>query len=506
MTIEIIIAIIASIAVIILVIFWLVRKNRTIAIFQPQLNGECRIYYRCRKSDAKPKIEDLIFRCTADGKDNGRPCANHITPISFDEMVSGYRTNKENKTEIKLLREPLNIASFLSPKYETYVFKRLKSAKCAIDGKPIAPYCKLEQHEGEHRINFDLDLSDVISLTGAVDCGKTVYFHLLEEYLRGKYVNDYKIPVNLSPDASRERIRLKLTEMHETKKLMEPTAVGEEMEIQLKIGPSDNGWLSKPINLYFLDTSGELIHTPFDPTHDMARMAEHFGYFIFSDNLMLLIDPYSIPELAECCETQSTRIKYNDKLIIVNILDRITNFLDGFCDTINNKFAMNLAIAVTKCDEYMRLFSPDLIKLLKEVHRPGAQGPNLEPLDQISENFEEWLARFDSPAPHKVVSTFITIAKAKFDNVGFFPISSLGKHAFYEPIEVETDIGIESHEKFSVGKSLVEEEKDNSSFMPSETISTKSKTKEIRFIRKYEGALSPLYVDYPILWMHKHRR
>jgi len=137
------------------------------------------------------------------------------------------------------------------------------------------------------------------------------------------------------------------------------------------------------------------------------------------------------------------------------------------------------------------------------VHLLGAAKPNLEPLDKISDSFKKWLLNFDSPPC--LMATFMNKAEYQFAKVGYFPISSLGTRVARE--EVELTNGFRTDNAFMhAGPSLDElaTNVSNEEISFSKQLQTMGKMKA--FINKYQGNLNPLYLDYPILWLQKHRR
>lgn len=501
-----------ALAVIVIIIYR--RKmggssSRTISRPEPHRDKSGGIRVRCLPTNSTVPIEKIVWRCSGEHLDeSGKACPNHTRHFTLAEMISGYYTEGSGDSAVRkqFLLERLNLPLNLNSKAQEAVFEEFKAARCVLCGRLVVPYCHLTGPEHEHRIYFDQDLSNVICLTGPVASGKTIYLHLLEEYFRKYYVVNYSIPVRLGPYDTRKKIRRSLSEMYNTKKLPDYTTTKEVTPVQFTIGTTGQSWPERPIHLFLHDTSGEIIK-------EMHLMQKYFGYFSFSHSLVLLIDPYGIPELAQKCRSYGIGLhpEVQDPLMLKNILDDLIDFLGETVYPNHDVFPMNLAIAITKCDEYMYLFHEEygdkrqgktLLELLGEVHLPGASKPNFEPLDKISQEFRRWLSQFDNP--RQVVTAFIKTAEAKFQKVGFFPVSSLGTRSYYEQ-QMEAGSVITGTGGFLQETKALDDDPDAvSSFpQPGEDEDLKSNINVIK-IRKYEGDLDPLYLDYPILWLYKH--
>lgn len=458
----------------------------------------------CPVADSEIPIENITFRCSGEhlGADSPAACANYLQAMTFEEVRRGYRETGEgnNLSQTPLLRTFLDLPPIkLRAKNRDYVLNTLKSARCSITNHPIVPYCTCQGTDREHRIDFDYTVSDLIALTGPVEVGKTVYLHMLERYLNQLYNVGYKINAKLDPYETRTMVRDNLRRMYRERLLPRPTQPGEKYEYRFTIGPSWSGWPERPIKLFINDTSGEI-------PKDMNLIKKHFGFFAFSDSLVLFLDPYSIPELARACRLRKN-LPTDDQLdpfFIESIIENLIEFLGIRAHNSDKRYPVNLAVAVTKSDEYESMFENELTAELGNVHLDGASKPNFEPLDKISKMFKEWLSRFDS-LPDKPVASFMSKAEHSFAKVGYFPISSLGTGVVQEEIET-TSMAHTGASFFSTGQSLDDEAANASNRESPSSIQLQTPEKTTTFINKYEGNLEPRYLDYPILWLQKHRR
>lgn len=501
-------AFLGLLAIAIFIYWW--KKSKPPIPPETDSDKYCGIRIRCLSAKITVPIEKIVWRCSGEDLDkNGKACPNHTRHFTLAEMISGYYTEGSGNNAVRkqFLLERLNLPLNLNSKAQDAVLEEFKAARCVLCGRPVVPYCHLTGPEHEHRVYFDQDLSNVICLTGPTQSGKTIYFHLLEEYFRKYYIVNYRIPVRLGPYSSRKIIRKNNSNMYKTKELPDPTERFETMQVQFSIGPTRQSWPNKSIHLFFYDTSGEVVK-------EMHLMQKIFGYFSFSHSLVLFIDPYGIPELAQQCRSYGIGLhpEAQDPLLLKNILDDLIDFLGETVYPNHDVFPMNLAIAITKCDEYMYLFHKEygekqqgksLLELLGDVHLPGASKPNLEPLDKISQEFKRWLSQFDNP--RQVVTAFINTAEAKFQKVGYFPVSSLGTRSYFEQ-EIKGISATTGKGEFlqQEDKALDDDSEAVSSLLQIEKNEDLKPSINVKKTRKYEGDLDPLYLDYPILWLYKH--
>jgi len=481
----------------------LLRRLRRGQLPRPVITSAAdRVKVHCPVADSEIPIESISFRCSGEhlGADSPAACANYLQAMTFEEVRKGYRETGEgnNVVHTPLLKYMLDLPpAKLRAKNRDYVLNILKRARCSITNHPVVPYCNCQGADREHRIDFDYTVSDLIALTGPVAVGKTVYLHMLERYLNQLYNVGYKINVKLDPFETRSMVRDNLRKMYKERILPRPTAMGEKFEYRFTVGPSWSGWPDRPIKLFINDTSGEI-------PERMDLVKKHFGFFAFSDSLVLFLDPYSIPELArECLRPDSQTDDQQDPFFIQSILENLIEFLGFRAYNSDKKYPVNLAVAITKCDEYMHKFDEELKAELKNVHHLGAQKPNFEPLDRISASFKQLLSQFDSP--HSTVASFINKAEHSFAKVGFFPISSLGTGVVKEKVEI-TSMAHTGSGFISAGQSLDDAAANASNWETSPSNQPQTLEKTTTFINKYEGNLDPLYLDYPILWLQKHRR
>lgn len=460
---------------------------------------------RCRNSDTVVPLEKIYWRCSGEhlGRSlDSKGCPNFTNSFTFGDMQKGYYTSSQgNDAEITVFLQSKPNLPQLVPSNKEKILRELSKTRCYLCGRLMLPYCRCTGNEKEHRIYFDLDLSAVICLTGPVSSGKTVYLHLLDHYFQIKYAAKYRIPYRLGREEASQVIRDGLDKMERDKILMHPTSNEEYdggLEIRYTIGPSRSNWPSEAINLFFYDTGGEVLD-------ELKRMYRFFGYFLFSKNLVLLIDPFSIPDLGRKCNSfsEDELEKPVTPLKLLTMLERLIEFLRDRIYPNVKVLPMNLALTITKCDEYMHLFDSKLQQLLNTVHLSEGTKPNLDHLDEISEEFKNWFFKY---ADAKVVS-FLTEAEGNFNKVGYFPISSLGTRAYYEEQEVETSGYTGGDGGFATpGRSLEDLPEQVSSRIEQAQQQPNAQKKAITIIRKYEGELNPLYLDYPILWLYKHMR
>jgi len=294
-----------------------------------EVSGLSGITVRCLISVVEQPIEKILFRCDGEylSPFSRVACENYLHPISFDEMIRGYREvgNGNKVKRIPLLRHRLSLPKKLRMEHREMVLNALMEARCSTCGRLIQPYClcqgKNEEHR-DHRLDFEYTLSDIIATTGPVAVGQTVYFHMLKLYLENIYTVGYKMQVKLEPFQTRQTINKNLFRIIQERILLPPTYIGELWEFRFTISPNESGWPTQPIKFFMFDTSGSI------PT-DMNLMNKHFGYAVFSDNLMLFIDPFSIPELAKSCYGFGETEFGGDQnpFIITDILDNIIEFL-----------------------------------------------------------------------------------------------------------------------------------------------------------------------------------
>lgn len=214
-----------------------------------------------------------------------------------------------------------------------------------------------------------------------------------------------------------------------------------------------------------------------------------------------MIDPLGIPTLNKKCESIKNRERKEDSVIDLKLeLENLIQFLNrrNGHEGHNKPLNMNLAVAVTKCDEFQTQLNTELLTALGQVHVRGQSRPNLKVLDKISHLFQKWLQNVED-GKDSVIHPFMSTAKSFFKNVGYFPISSLGIQPKKRMKKVREHVS--SSGAFTPGQAL-----DNNDYENKQYSNKGSEFKEVeREVWTYDGEVDPKYLDYPILWLYSKK-
>ena len=397
-------------------------------------------------------------------------------PVTFDELRINQRTGESNP----LLKSPLAVPGRLTASHNVQLLSALQQARCHETLQPVLPYCSCNGHD--HRI--ELTLMDLILLTGDVSTGKTCYFYGLEDFFHQKYRGELAIDVDLRPISSLQIVKQGIRLLREKGELPPPTQLGEMREIRFTIRRDKRqNWPDRDVTLFSYDTPGEI-------SNSLSKIEQHFAFSRHADHIIFFIDPHNVQSLVRLCTSNhsETPREFDDSFIALN---RLIAFLEGAFPG-REKLPMNLAIVVTKCDEFENYFSDDLRGQLSHVHQPF-QKPDLNSLNLISDTFKRWLMDLDESQSLKPILPMAN----RFRNVGFFPVSGLGTRVY------EDEIYVDASEKLN--GAIIQEERsldeESGSSTELERVDNEPVKKKITVYR-LKGEFNPIYVDLPILWLY----
>lgn len=300
-----------------------------------------------------------------------------------------------------------------------------KTSKCDRCGKPskrfVCPHC----HNWLPTEMIE-EGSEIISIVGAPNSGKTVYFFNLMYQLEKKgYLLGLTITArDEGPDKDRKTstiYRDMINTMYHYHQLPEKTPVNEgEKPVPLIFKVSSkkiDKKSGKTIYIVFYDTPGEA----FQDREMISRMADHVSN---SAGVLLFVDPYNIQRLVGTIRAAS------DDAAVTGGFQENENVLNSLLQKVDGKESANkpFAIVFSKIDVVLKGLSKegseDLqsnIDLSKNSSFLKTKKLSLAELDQISGALEEISHDWDVGDMKERIRE-----KYKEDNIKMFAVSSLG--------------------------------------------------------------------------------
>lgn len=300
-----------------------------------------------------------------------------------------------------------------------------KASKCDKCGKPstrfVCPHC----HNWLPTEMIE-EGSEIISIVGAPNSGKTVYFFNLMRQLEMKgYLLGLTVTVqDEGPDKYKKtsmiyRDMVKL--MYEDKLLPPKTPVNEgkkPVPLIFKLSNKKLGQKSgKTIYIVFYDTPGEA----FQDSEQISRMADHVSN---SAGILLFVDPYNIQKLTETLQAAS-----NGEVLSGGTQENDT-VLNSLLQKVDVKQSENkpFAIVFSKIDAVMEGLSKEgagvlqnNIDLKKNSSFLKNKKLSLSEIEQISGALEEISHDWDVGAMKARIRE-----KYREENIKMFAVSSLG--------------------------------------------------------------------------------
>ena len=300
-----------------------------------------------------------------------------------------------------------------------------KPSKCDKCGKQssrfVCPHC-------HNWLPTDMikDGAEIISIVGAPNSGKTVYFFNLMRQLQKK-ASSLGISVTVQdegPDPTKKTSVIykgMVEKMYENNELPPKTPVIEgERPIPLifKVSNEKAGKKGgKSIYIVFYDTPGEA----FQDREQMDRMADHVSN---SAGILLFIDPYNIKKLTGTLQSAS-----KEKIVTGSELEN-ENVLNSLLQKVKEKESEDkpFAIVFSKIDAVLDGLSAEragglatILDLDRNSSFLKTKKFNLSEIDQISNALEEMSEEWDVEYIKSQVNE-----KYKEENIKMFAVSSLG--------------------------------------------------------------------------------
>ena len=300
-----------------------------------------------------------------------------------------------------------------------------KPSKCDKCGKQssrfVCPHC-------HNWLPTDMikDGAEIISIVGAPNSGKTVYFFNLMRQLQIK-ASSLGISVTVQdegPDPTKKTSVIykgMVEKMYENNELPPKTPVIEgERPIPLifKVSNKKAGKKGgKSIYIVFYDTPGEA----FQDREQMDRMADHVSN---SAGILLFIDPYNIKKLTGTLQSAS-----EEEIVTGSELEN-ENVLNSLLQKVNRKESEDkpFAIVFSKIDAVLDGLSAEragglatILDLDRNSSFLKTKKFNLSEIDQISNALEEMSEEWDVEYIKSQVNE-----KYKEENIKMFAVSSLG--------------------------------------------------------------------------------
>lgn len=300
-----------------------------------------------------------------------------------------------------------------------------KPSKCDKCGKQssrfVCPHC-------HNWLPTDMikDGAEIISIVGAPNSGKTVYFFNLMRQLQIK-ASSLGISVTVQdegPDPTKKTSVIykgMVEKMYENNELPPKTPVIEgERPIPLifKVSNKKAGKKGgKSIYIVFYDTPGEA----FQDREQMDRMADHVSN---SAGILLFIDPYNIKKLTGTLQSAS-----EEEIVTGSELEN-ENVLNSLLQKVKEKESEDkpFAIVFSKIDAVLDGLSAEragglatILDLDRNSSFLKTKKFNLSEIDQISNALEEMSEEWDVEYIKSQVNE-----KYKEENIKMFAVSSLG--------------------------------------------------------------------------------
>lgn len=287
--------------------------------------------------------------------------------------------------------------------------------------------------------NFGDSRSPLIAMVGAKGTGKTVYLttlaHELRTGLRRRFDADVRMisgPANFSIDTMfREGALFEQTRAARGGR-SEPIVF--EWRRQVKVA----GILPRFQTTYlsFYDTAGEDL-TNLATVHDLT-------YLGAADALILLLDPFMIPQARDLIKIPSTAVRSNE--LTVDVVNRVTEKLrasHGISPRSNIK--MPVAVAFAKIDAFFKILGED-----HPLVRPPA--PSVAYDEEAGQQTHEYVRAM----LHEWGADDIDMhLRLNYSNFRYFAVSSLGAEPDYELAPTEKAIRESGVQPFRVDEPLV---------------------------------------------------
>lgn len=300
-----------------------------------------------------------------------------------------------------------------------------KESRCDRCGKPssrfVCPHC-------HNWLPTDMiaEGSEIISIVGAPNSGKTVYFFNLMRQLEKKgYLLGLTITAqDEGPDRDKKTsmiYRDMVKRMYEDHELPDKTPVNEgEKPVPLifKVSNKKIGKKSgNTIYIVFYDTPGEA----FQDREMISRMADHVSN---SAGILLFVDPYNIQKLFGTIKAAS------DEDVVAGGIQENDNVLNSLLQKVDARNSVNkpFAIVFSKIDVVLKGLSKEgaeelqnNIDLSKNSSFLRTKKFSLTEIDQISGALEEVSNDWDVGDMKERIRE-----KYKEENIKMFAVSSLG--------------------------------------------------------------------------------
>ncbi len=300
-----------------------------------------------------------------------------------------------------------------------------RASKCDKCGKPslrfVCPHC-----HNWLPTKMIKNGSEIISIVGAPNSGKTVYFFNLMRQLitKGMRLGLSVIVQNESPDENRKTSTIydeMIKTMYQYNQLPAKTPYNEGekpvpliFEVTSKKVSKKSG---KSIYIVFYDTPGEA----FKDSEQIAKMADHVSN---SAGVLLFVDPYNIQKLIGTIQAAS-----DEEIVAGGILEN-DNVLNSLLQKVDVKQSANkpFAIVFSKIDEVLEGMSAEgsgelqnYIDLSRNSSFIKTGKLSLTEIDQISSALDEISYDWEVGHLKEGVRT-----KYKDENIKLFAVSSLG--------------------------------------------------------------------------------
>ena len=299
-----------------------------------------------------------------------------------------------------------------------------RPSKCDKCGKPssrfVCPHC----HNWLPTEMIE-EGSEIISIVGAPNSGKTVYFFNLMHQLNIKSPLGIKVTVqDEGPNRDRKTsviFKDMVTTMYDDHQLPEKTPVREgEKPVPLifKISNKKAGVKGgKTIYIVFYDTPGEA----FQDSEQIAVMADHVSN---SAGILLFVDPYNISKLTETIQAAS-----GEEVVAGSVLENET-VLNSLLQKVNIKESVNkpFALVFSKIDMVLKGLEEEgseelgnILDLSKNSSFIKKKKLSLSEINLISDALEQMSEEWDVSYMKEKIRE-----KYKEENIKFFAVSSLG--------------------------------------------------------------------------------
>jgi hypothetical protein len=348
----------------------------------------------------------LWYQCTGRGSPGKSGCTPAADPI------------REARTGFAEAVRP----SYPAPTRNPFWPARAACPHCGAEsGVRVCPACHTPVSA-----NFGASSSPLIAMVGAKGTGKTVYLNVLGHELLNGLRRRFGADVRLSRGGGRNvSDRLQIDEVFSDQQLM----AGTEQSIGGRRAPAVFEWRQehrlaglrlgyRTTFLSFYDTAGE------DLTNQ--ETAHHLTYLGAADALILLLDPFMIPNARELIRLPGAAVVANEST--VDVVNRVTETLrsaHGVKSSRNIKIPV--AVAFAKIDAFFELLGPDH-PLVRDEPTGGGYDETAGQTahEQVRALLHEWGAEdIDAHLRHN------------FANFRYFAVSALGAPPDYVNARVD---------------------------------------------------------------------